>query len=96
MAEIIMIFYSWAILAVVPKDVAEHPKRYIKKFNKWLNREDSPYYIELENGEIALDYNEEAFIIFLNELFVNEKSYILEDEIHLEDKKYLNVQRVFF
>lgn len=96
MTEIIIIFYSWAIMAVVPKDVADHPKKYKKKFNKWLNRKDSPYYVKLENGEIALDYNEEVFITFLNELFINEKSYILKDEINPEDEKYRKLPQVFF
>ncbi len=37
MTDIIIVFYSWAILAVVSKDVANHPKKYKNKFNKYLN-----------------------------------------------------------
>ena len=96
MKNIVIVCYSWASLAEVPEEVARNIKKYERKFKKWLNKKDSPYKVELQNGVIGLDYNEEAFIVFLNQLFEENKSRILINDININNIEYKHMPRIIF
>lgn len=96
MSQIVIICYCWAVLAEVPTEVSNHLKKYERLFRKWLKRDGSPNKFKTESRDIGLNFNEEDFIIFLNEKFPDKKSMIIDDEINYKDARYKDLPVIYF
>ncbi|WP_373836835.1 hypothetical protein [Jeotgalibaca arthritidis] len=97
----ILLYWGWdADLIMVPNFIADNLSMYQKKFDKWISNTNNnhEYWAKDSEGELALSFNGEAFVKWLNENIienVNEKASFIKKE-YVPSKEDMNLPRINF